>query len=109
MGFKGTGDGTFDSKSMVADAKDFGDPQASNGKPAWDPRFLQQIDGLIFMTGDTEDRVRETFARVKNQFAKTVREVASLGGQVRGLPGNPNRGHEQYVTPPTPSPRPAII
>jgi hypothetical protein len=90
---------------MSKDAKALGDPVSGLGKelPDWDPRFLQQIDGIIIVTGESEASMKSKFEEVKKIFLTadkskaTIREVLSYIGTVR--PGD-QRGHEQYVTSP---------
>jgi hypothetical protein len=87
---------------MVKDAKALGDPVSALGRdlPDWDPKFLQPIDGLIIVTGESENSMKSKFEEVKkifltaNKSQATMHEVVSYVGKVRQ---GDQRGHEQYV------------
>ena len=85
-----------------ADSKALGDPGTTKGNtftPNWDPAFLQDIHGVILVSGDSHPTVDNMLNKIKGIFGvgtpnASVKEVKSLVGDVR--PGNES-GHEQYV------------
>ena len=77
---------------MLAGAANLGDDLDK-----WDPKFKQDIHGVILVTGDSVNHVKETLEKVKGIFSvghpeATIIEVIELDGQTR--PGNED-GHEQ--------------
>ena len=82
---------------MKQDAQSLGDNGVQTDKgfqPDWDPAFLQEIHGIGLITGDTRETVSDKLATVKDILSDTVKEIATLSGDVR--PGD-QAGHEQYV------------
>ncbi|KAF2704571.1 DyP-type peroxidase [Pleomassaria siparia CBS 279.74] len=94
------GDEIFNA-GMIKDAKNLGDkeklPQQPEYQPEWNEIFLQEIHGVILITGDTHHAVYTKLDEVKTILTKentsVVREIATLVGDVR--PGD-QRGHEHF-------------
>lgn len=84
---------------MLKEAQDLGDkaiPDKPGFEPDWDAAFLQEIHGVILITGDTHYTLNSQLEDVKCILMKnnnhTIKEIATLVGDVR--PGD-QRGHEQ--------------
>jgi hypothetical protein len=83
-----------------ADAQALGDPgtvTGSNFVPNWDPAFLQDIHGVILVSGDSHRSVNKALEEAKAAFGvftsdPSIKEVTSIVGDVR--PGKES-GHEQ--------------
>ena len=70
---------------------------ASDGKiiPNWDSTFLQPLDGVILITGDSDASIEKRRSEIESVFAKSIKPVDRMKGKVR--PGD-EKGHEQYAT-----------
>lgn len=85
---------------MQADAKDLGDNGADdascNFHPDWDAAFLQEIHGVILVTGECRHTIHQKLEEVKSILGAAddpcIKEIKTLVGDVR--PGD-QRGHEQ--------------
>lgn len=83
-----------------ADAFNLGDKGTGTGKdfvPDWDPAFLQQIHGVILISGDSHGTVNKKLHQIKQLFHiesshPSIKEVTSIVGDVR--PGKQS-AHEQ--------------
>lgn len=71
---------------------DNGVRQGDKFQPDWDSTFLQEIHGVTLITGDSHDSLNEKLASVKDILSGTVKEIATISGDVR--PGD-QKGHEQ--------------
>lgn len=82
------------------DAQALGDPGTTTGStfvPAWEPVFLQNIHGIILVSGDSHPSVNKALAQAKQTFGvgtpkASIKEMTSISGDVR--PGEES-GHEQ--------------
>jgi hypothetical protein len=96
------GDSAFNA-GMLADAEHLGDQgTSSSGKfdPDWIPKFKEEIDGVILVTGDCHTSVKEKVADIKDIFSvgeedASIHEVLEVVGDVR--PGELS-AHEQFVS-----------
>jgi hypothetical protein len=82
---------------MIEDARNLGDNGVQSGEdfhPDWDDAFLQEIHGVGLITGDSRDSVNSKLASVKEILSDTVKEIATMSGDVRP---DDQAGHEQYV------------
>ncbi|KAF5374348.1 hypothetical protein D9758_004699 [Tetrapyrgos nigripes] len=84
-------------KGQFRDAQNIGDAgtgDADNFKPAWDPAFGNaNIDGVIFVGGDSHHSVNEKMEEIKRILGPSVKEVISIIGDTR--PKNES-GHEHF-------------
>lgn len=85
---------------MLKEAQDLGDranPDKPGFEPEWDTEFLQEIHGVILITGDSHATLNSQLEDVKCILMKdnnhTIKEISKLVGDVR--PGN-QRGHEHF-------------
>jgi hypothetical protein len=62
--------------------------------PDWDDAFLQEIHGVGLITGDSRETVNGKLASVKDILSDTVKEIATIVGDVRP---DEQAGNEQYV------------
>ena len=70
-----------------------GDPKSADGKtPAWDPHFLQDIHGVILISGDSHGTTDKKKAEIEAIFGSSIKEIITIRGDVR--PGAED-GHEQ--------------
>ena len=70
-----------------------GDPTSADGKtPAWDPHFLQDIHGVILISGDSHKTTDEDKDKIEKIFKSSIKEIITIRGDVR--PGAED-GHEQ--------------
>ena len=70
-----------------------GDPKSPDGKtPAWDPRFLRDIHGVILISGDSHGTTDKEKADIEAIFGHSIKEIITIRGDVR--PGAED-GHEQ--------------
>ena len=70
-----------------------GDPRKSDGKtPDWDEHFLQDLHGVILISGDSHPTIDKKKAEVQLIFGNSIKEVITIRGDVR--PGAES-GHEQ--------------
>jgi len=77
--------------------KNLGDPKKADGNPDWDPKFLQDIHGVILISGDSHANVNKKKLKVELLFGVNTplasnREITSIVGDVH--PGDQD-GHEQ--------------
>lgn len=81
-------------KGQQADAlENLGDPTSADGKtPDWDPHFLQDLHGVILISGDTHGTTDIKKAEIDLIFNSSIKEIITLRGDVR--PGAED-GHEQ--------------
>jgi hypothetical protein len=95
-----TGDANF-LNGQKADAESLGDKGSGTGPsfvPDWDPAFLQEIHGVILVSGDSHSSVNKALSEAKIAFGiasldePSIKEVISIVGDVR--PGKES-GHEQ--------------
>ena len=68
-----------------------GDPWAQ------DAPDVRLHDGLLIVSGDSEETVSDKLGQILTRFGSSVEETIRIDGKVR--PGD-NRGREQYVTNP---------
>ena len=70
-----------------------GDPKSADGKtPAWDRHFLQDLHGIILISGDSHETTDEKKREIDFLFRSSIKEIITIRGDVR--PGN-EAGHEQ--------------
>ena len=70
-----------------------GDPKSADGKtPDWDPRFLQDLHGVILISGDSHGTTNIKKIEIDLIFRFAFKEIAVIRGDVR--PGAES-GHEQ--------------
>ena len=70
-----------------------GDPKSADGKtPDWDPHFLQDIHGVILISGDSHGTTDKKKAEIDQIFGDSIKEIITIRGDVR--PGAED-GHEQ--------------
>jgi hypothetical protein len=70
-----------------------GDPKSADGKtPDWDPRFLQDLHGVILISGDSHETTDKKKAEIDLIFNSSIKEIITIRGDVR--PGAED-GHEQ--------------
>jgi hypothetical protein len=90
-------------RGQKADAINLGDKgtgtDETNFVPKWDPALLQDIHGVILVSGDSHLTVDNMLRQIKGIFGvgspqASIKEVKSVVGDVR--PGRLH-GHEQYV------------
>ena len=94
-----TGDANFQ-RGQKTDAQNLGDKGTGTGPtfvPDWEPAFLQDIHGLILVSGDSHDSVNKALWQAKEAFGvstskASIKEVTSITGDTR--PGKES-GHEQ--------------
>ncbi len=90
-----TDNGIF-KNGAVKDAPSLNDPMDGN-KPKWDKEFLERIDGVILIAGDSEKTTKKKTQEVIKVFGRSEKKssieiVRSMDGSVR--PGD-EEGHEQ--------------
>ncbi|KDR72906.1 hypothetical protein GALMADRAFT_252241 [Galerina marginata CBS 339.88] len=78
--------------------KNLNDPVKSDGNPDWDSHFLQDIHGLIIISGDTHLSIEKKKLEIELLFGvptplASIKEVISIVGDVR--PGDES-GHEHF-------------
>ena len=77
------------------DAAFLGDPLLADGKtPNWDSHFLQDLHGVILISGDSHGTTDKKKAEIDQIFGPSIKEIITIRGDVR--PGAED-GHEQYV------------
>lgn len=84
---------------QLKDSPSLNDPTVhtkSGTQPDWDPIFLQQLHGVILITGDSHNTINKQKQQIDNIFGvgghnASMVEIASLQGDVR--PGDQD-GHE---------------
>ncbi|KIM91350.1 hypothetical protein PILCRDRAFT_57880 [Piloderma croceum F 1598] len=93
------GDAIF-KQGMLADAsagaQGLGDPGVVTGTsvdPDWDPRFKEEIDFLILITGDSTSTISERLHQIEKILAGSFKVIIQLEGVVR--PGA-EKGHEHF-------------
>jgi hypothetical protein len=70
-----------------------GDPKSADGKtPDWDQHFLQDIHGVILISGDSHGTTDKEKADIDKLFGPSIKEIITIRGDVR--PGAED-GHEQ--------------
>ena len=70
-----------------------GDPKSPDGKtPAWDPRFLRDIHGVILISGESHGTTDVKKVEIDLHFGLSIKEIITIRGDVR--PGDED-GHEQ--------------
>jgi len=58
-----------------------GDPRKRDGTPDWDDGFLQNIHGVILITGDSYDTIGEEKDEIDRIFhSKSINEIISVYG-----------------------------
>jgi hypothetical protein len=81
-----------------ADAtKNLGDPTKLDGNPDWDSHFLQEIHGVILISGESHETIRKKKQEIEDIFGvnsshASIKEIVTLQGDVR--PGDQS-AHEQ--------------
>ena len=74
---------------------DLKDPKKDNGDPDWDDSFLQDIHGVILITGDSYETIGEKKDEVLQIFhSGSINEIKSICGDGRD---DPFSAHEQSV------------
>jgi deferrochelatase/peroxidase EfeB len=93
------GDAIF-KQGMLADAsagvQGLGDPGVVTGTsvdPDWDPRFKEEIDFLILITGDSPSTISERLHQIERILTRSFKVIIQLEGVVR--PGV-EKGHEHF-------------
>lgn len=89
-------DGGLFKNGAMKDAPSLNDPMEGD-KLKWDPEFLEQIDGVILVAGDSMKSIEKKVQEVTKIFGyaeprSSVRIVRSIDGNVR--PGD-QAGYEQ--------------
>ena len=75
--------------------KNLGDPKMADGKtPDWDSSFLQDIHGVILISGDSHGTTDKEKAEIDQIFRSSIKEIITIRGDVR--PGA-EHAHEQLV------------
>ena len=74
-----------------------GDPQKADGNPDWDSHFLQEIHGVILISGESHESIRKKKHEIEHIFGvhslhASIKEITTLQGDVR--PGDLS-AHEQ--------------
>ena len=81
---------------MIGQEKDavtnLGDPKKSDGNPDWDQHFLQDLHGLILISGESHSTIEKKKAEIDLIFGASIKEIITIRGDVR--PGAES-GHEQ--------------
>jgi len=89
-------DGGIFKNGAVKDAPALNDPMDGD-KPKWDKEFLEQIDGVILVAGDSDKTTKKKIQEVTKVFGhgnnSSIHIVRSIDGSVR--PGDQN-GHEHF-------------
>jgi len=71
-----------------------GDPSKSDGTPDWDDKFLQDIHGVIIVTGDSDETIRKEMVEVDRIFhSSSIKEIISVYGKRRP---DKLRDHEHF-------------
>lgn len=91
-----TSDSGIFKNGAIKDAPSLNDPMDGN-KPKWDKEFLERIDGVILVAGDSQNTTQKKVKEVIQVFGRSEKKssidiVRSMDGQVR--PGD-EQGHEQ--------------
>lgn len=95
-----TPDGTIDPDPFLVGQKqeavpDLGDPKKSDGDPNWHDSFLQDIHGVILITGDCYETIGQIKEEVLQIFhSNSINEIDSIYGDGREKPFS---AHEQSV------------
>jgi len=64
--------------------KNLGDPTSADGKtPDWDPRFLQDLHGVILISGDSHGTTDKKKAEIDHIFRSSIKEIITIRGDVR--------------------------
>ena len=70
-----------------------GDPKSANGTtPDWDPHFLEDLHGIILISGDSHDTTDKKKKEIDAIFGSSIKEIIAIRGDVR--PGT-EAAHEQ--------------
>jgi len=74
-----------------------GDPKKADGNPDWDSHFLQEIHGVILISGESHETLRKKKDEIDHIFGvhslhASIKEIVTLQGDVR--PGDQS-AHEQ--------------
>jgi Dyp-type peroxidase family len=76
------------------DADNLGDPKSHDGKtPDWDSHFLQDIHGLILISGDCHGSTDKKKADIDKIFGSSIKHIVTIRGDVR--PGAED-AHEHF-------------
>ncbi len=91
-----SGDTGIFKNGAIADAPSLNDPM-NGDKPAWDPEFLEQIDGVILVAGESEKTTKKKIHEVTKIFGhgakhSSIHIIRSIDGVVRP---DKESGHEQ--------------
>ena len=79
----GTTDPFFVGQRQEAVA-DLGDPQNNDGSPNWDKSFLQDIHGVILITGDCHETINGKKTEVDQIFhSSSIKEIIPVYGEGR--------------------------
>ncbi|KAF9524199.1 peroxidase TAP [Crepidotus variabilis] len=75
-----------------------GDPKRADGNPDWEDAFLNEIDGLIIISGESHATIEKKKHEIEHIFGvhthhASIQEVKSIRGDVR--PGDQS-GHEHF-------------
>ncbi|KAF8952262.1 peroxidase TAP [Flammula alnicola] len=75
-----------------------GDPKKSDGTPDWDAHFLQDLHGLILISGESHASIQKKKLEIELVFGvntpyPSIKEIISIQGDVR--PGDES-GHEHF-------------
>lgn len=89
-------DGGIFKKGAIKDAPSLNDPMVGD-KPKWDKEFLERIDGVILVAGESDKTTKKKIKEVLKVFGRDGKKssidiVRSMDGNVR--PGDQD-GHEQ--------------
>ena len=61
-----------------------GDPKSADGKtPDWDPHFLQDIHGVILISGDSHGTTIKKKVEIDLIFRHSIKEIITIRGDVR--------------------------
>ena len=64
--------------------EDLRDPKNNDGSPNWDERFLQDIHGVILITGDSRKTINEKKGEVDKIFhSSSIKEIIPVYGEGR--------------------------
>ena len=73
--------------------ENLGDPKLDDGKTLdWKPQFLEDLHGVILISGDCHDTTNEKKKEIDSIFGPSIKEIITLQGDVR--PGI-LKNHEQ--------------
>jgi len=75
-----------------------GDPKKADGNPDWDSHFLEDIHGVILISGESHDSIGKKKSEIEQIFGvghafASIKEIITLQGDVR--PGA-EAGHEHF-------------